>query len=226
MTDELETRLKRLQRQNLFLGVFALASVAVLGLVQLRASRHLRVVSEDGKSELQLEPEKLSFVREGKIVLTLEASASQTALVARTRDDTADFILTPEYLTFRVAEKPTATILGRGKSQNRGFGLFDDSGTLRSLLALSFSGAPVLRLTGKSPDVVTDLAIDDHDEQRLAMTRGQDQPVATVRNGGEWTGCAAVRPDGLASVRLVTNGDAEVLLEDAAGHRRTISAVP
>lgn len=225
MSPDLDARLKRLQRQNLLLGTVALAAVAVLGLVQLRAARHLRVVSEDGHSELRLEPEALTFLHDGKNVLVLKATEAQTALVGTNRDRTEDFILSTNALAFRRDEHPTTGLFSDG--DQRGFSIADDRGQLRVVLILGANGEPLLRLAGKDPAVITDLVIGKEDEQRLAFTRGQGKPVVTVTNGAEWGGCSALNAEGgRASVRLEAGGAAKVLLDDAGGRSRVLSTAP
>lgn len=225
MSPDLDARLTRLQRQNLLLGAVALAAVAVLGLVQLRSARHLRVVSENGHSELRLEPEALTFLHDEKIVLVLKATEAQTALVGTNRERTEDFILSTDSLVFRRDEHPT-TGLYSGADQ-RGFSIADDEENLRVVLILDRLGRPLLRLSGKDPSVVSDLVVDDKGEQRLAFTRGQGQPVVTLTNGADWAGCSALHADGArASVRLEAGGAAKVLLDDAGGKSRVVSTGP
>jgi hypothetical protein len=226
MTPDLEARLKRLERQNLFLGVVALGAVAVLSVAQLRASKTVHLVSADGTSEARLEANRLVFTRGGQKVLALVAGDDLTGLVAASADGDAQVALTPEVLSFRVDEKPTVGIVSRGEGQNRGLGLHDDSGRPRALLGLSTGGLPSVWLSGSNPNVVALLNINEEDVQRVAFTRGNGKLATALRNGDDWGGCTSSDGKAEATLQLETTGAAGVVLVDGQGHRTTYAAHP
>jgi hypothetical protein len=226
MTHDVDARLKRLERQNLFLGVTALGAIAVLSVVMLRGAKSVHLVSADGKSEARLEANRLVFTRDGQKVLTLVVTDDFTGLVGASADGEAQVALTPEVLSFRVAEQPTVGMVSRGEGQSRGVGIHDDTGRLRALMSLSTGGLPAVWLSGADPNVVSLLSINEQDVQRVAFTRGNGKLATALRNGDDWGGCTAGDGKAEATLQLETTGAAGLVLVDGEGHRKTYAAHP
>lgn len=219
--NELELRIARLERQSRFRGLLAVAGVcaALLSAVKGRVEP-LVLTSEDGKSELTLQGDRLVFKRDGKPRLALLATDEVSSLMATSVDGKAQVLLSPEALGFRLGGVDTVGLLSRGEGQNRGLAMKDERGRVRAAVLLSTGGLPTVRLEGASEGVITQLTIDEGDVQRLGMTRGKGGLAASVHNGPDWAGVMASNGVGEATLSFAAGGKAHLQLDDGKKQER------
>lgn len=217
---------RRLRRIEIELRIWRLSAVAAALVVALGAASGagpaaFKLKSEDGKSEVSLQADRLVFRREGKPVAALVAGERAPALVLGKPAESAA-TLTSEGLSFKTNEKPRLGLLAVGEKQNRGLMLYDDKANARAGLLLSIDAEPSLLLYGKDDGLTRNVSlqasITDTDEPRLSLMAGKGKPAVVARISSEWSGFRAIHPKATQAALTVTPaGVAEVSLEDEDG---------